>query len=94
MNFADLKYRMFYAPSPYLIDRAATLGCNWVILHSLGIEDLDPDPVTGRPMDRQPIYFEDYPKVAAVRRLLPGSKEAWDGPALPRRASVQRRRSA
>jgi hypothetical protein len=67
MQYGDFKYRMFYAPSPCLIDRAAGLGCNWVLLHSAGIEDLDPAPRTGRPMDRMPIYFEDYPKVAQVR---------------------------
>lgn len=61
------KYRMFYATSPHLIDRAKTLGCNWVIVHSHGIEGEQPHPESGRPMDMCPIYFEDYPKVAQVR---------------------------
>jgi len=63
----DLTYRMFNAPSPHTIDRAAELGCNWVIVHSAGIEQPIPHP-SGRSMDMFPIYFEDYPKVAEVRR--------------------------
>ena len=64
------KYRMFNAPSAYTIDRAASLGLNWVIVHSMGTRgDLDgTDPNSGRRTDPFPIYFEDYPKVAEVRR--------------------------
>ena len=65
MNF---KYRMFNAPSAHTIDRAAGLGCNWVIVHSAGIERPMFHPVTGREMDMYPIYFADYPKVAEGRR--------------------------
>lgn len=62
------KYRMFNAPSPHTIDRAVDLGCNWVIVHSAGIEGPTTDPATGRDTDMFPIYFEDYPKVAEARR--------------------------
>lgn len=63
------RYRMFNAPSPATIDRAKTLGCNWVIVHSSGIEEGLVDPTSGRPMDMFPLYFEDYPKVAEFRRF-------------------------
>ena len=63
----SLTYRMFNAPSAHTIDRAAELGCNWVIVHSAGIEQPIPHP-SGRSMDMFPIYFQDYPKVAEVRR--------------------------
>lgn len=64
----SFKYRMFNAPSSYTIDRAVDLGCNWVIVHSAGIEGPTTDPATGRDRDMFPIYFEDYPKVAEARR--------------------------
>ena len=63
------KYRMFNAPSAATIDRASTLDCNWVIVHSAGIEEGLVDPTSRRPMDMFPIYFEDYPKVAEFRRF-------------------------
>ncbi|MCX7803667.1 MAG: hypothetical protein N3A38_00620 [Planctomycetota bacterium] len=64
------KYRMFNAPSPWTIERAASLGLNWVIVHSMGTRgDMDGrDPASGRRTDPFPIYFEDYPKVAEIRR--------------------------
>jgi hypothetical protein len=62
-------YRMFNAPSGYTIDRAAGLGCNWVIVHSAGIERPMRHAPSGREMDMFPIYFEDYPKVAEVRHF-------------------------
>jgi len=62
-----LTYRMFNAPSAYTIDLAKQLGCNWVIVHSAGIEPEMRHPESGRLMDAFPIYFEDYPKVATVR---------------------------
>ena len=64
------KYRMFNAPSAETIDRAANLEMNWAIVHSAGIEEGLVDPATGRPRDMFPLYFDAYPKVAAVRRGL------------------------
>ena len=64
----EFKYRMFNAPSAHTIDRAAELGCNWVIAHSAGIEKVTIHPESGRETDMYPIWFEDYPKVAQVRR--------------------------
>ena len=63
----EFKYRMFTAPSAHTIDRAAELGCNWVIVHSAGIERRSIDPETGRETDMFGIYFEDYPKIARIR---------------------------
>ena len=68
----EFKYRMFNAPSAHTIDRAAELGCNWVIVHSAGIEKTAIDPATGRETDTIPIYFEDYPKIAQARREQDG----------------------
>ena len=68
----EFKYRMFNAPSAQTIDRAAELGCNWVIVHSAGIERTAIDPGTGRETDTFPIYFEDYPKIAQARREQDG----------------------
>jgi len=62
-----MKYRMFNAPSAYTIDRAAELGCNWVIVHSAGIEQTTRDEATGRPRDWFPVYFDEYPKIAGPR---------------------------
>ncbi len=73
----DLKYRMFNAPSAQTIDRAAELGCNWVIVHSAGIEPTTPDPATGRGRDWFPIYFEGYPRIAEPRH---GQDEPWLAP--------------
>ena len=58
---------MFNAPTMGTIERAKSLGCNWAIVHSAGIEEGLTDPASGRPMDMFPIYFEDYPKVAEYR---------------------------
>ena len=68
MMLKERKYRMFNAPTVGTIDRAAALGCNWVIVHSAGIESGLVDPSSGRPMDMFPMVFEAYPKVAEVRR--------------------------
>ncbi|MFH1654177.1 MAG: hypothetical protein ABIE74_09000 [Pseudomonadota bacterium] len=80
------KYKMFNAPSSYTIECAASLGMNWVIVHSIGLSgqtiglpsfisyDLDmmnrkKIGPSGQTTDiPYPIYFEDYPKVAEVRR--------------------------
>ncbi|HUV38777.1 MAG TPA: hypothetical protein VMY39_04145, partial [Planctomycetota bacterium] len=67
MTLAECTYRMFNAPTPGTIDRAASLGCNWVIVHSAGIESGLVDDDSGRPMDMFPIYFEDYGDVARYR---------------------------
>jgi len=64
----DFKYLIFNAPSAATIDRAASLGCNWAIVHSAGIEEGLVDAASGRPMDAFPLYFDDYPKVASYRR--------------------------
>ncbi len=78
----EFKYRMFNAPSAHTIDRAAELGCNWVIVHSAGIERTTIDAATGRERDWIPIYFEDYPRIA-------GARHEQDGPWLePMRREV------
>ena len=84
----DFKYRMLNAPSAYTIDRAAEIGCNWVIVHSAGIERPVRDPATGRDSDMFPIYFEDYPKVAQARQY---QDAPWLEP-LRREVTVSRRR--
>ena len=68
----EFKYRMLNAPSAHTIDRAAEIGCNWVIVHSAGIEPKTIDPTTGRERDWFPLYFEDYPKVAGPRHHQDG----------------------
>ena len=68
----EFKYRMFNAPSAHTIDRAAELGCNWVIVHSAGDQRAAIDPGTGRETDTFPIYFEDYPKIAQARHEQDG----------------------
>ena len=57
----DYEYLMFNAPSARTIDRAADLGCNWVIVHSMGNDRTHPGVEADE--DLFPIYFEDYPKV-------------------------------
>lgn len=87
----SFRYRMFYATSPYLIDRAASLGMNWAVVHSYGIEGERPHPESGRSMDMCPIYFEDYPRVAEPRHY---SDAVWLEPLRREVASLCRRAKA
>ena len=61
----NFEYLMFNAPSSKTIKIAASLGCNWVIIHSAGIES---------GFKFFPIYFEDYPKVAQIRHFQQGER--------------------
>jgi hypothetical protein len=74
MNF---KYRIHYAPSPNALEQAARVGSNMAVIYSVGPCShlwFARDPATGREMDEFPIYFDAYPKVAAVRR---GADSVW-----------------
>lgn len=74
MNF---KYRIHYAPSPASLEQAARVGANMAVIHSVGPCShlwFGSDPATGRDMDEFPIYFDAYPKVAAIRR---GADAGW-----------------
>jgi hypothetical protein len=74
MNF---KYRIHYAPSPAALEQAARVGSNMAVIYSVGPCShlwFARDPVTGRNMDEFPIYFDAYPKVAAIRR---GADAGW-----------------
>ncbi len=65
------KYRIHYAPSTYALEQAARVGSNMAVIYSVGPCShlwFAKDPMTGREMDEFPIYFDAYPKVAAVRR--------------------------
>jgi len=65
------KYRIHYAPSSRALEQAARVGSNMAVVYSVGPCShlwFARDPVSGREMDEFPIYFDDYPKVAAVRR--------------------------
>ena len=71
------KYRIHNAPSPASLEQAARVGSNYAIVYSLGPCShltFHRDPVSGRTMDEFPIYFDDYPKVAALRR---SADSAW-----------------
>ncbi len=65
----DFEYKIFCAPSPWTIDKAAELGFNAVIVHSCGLtgEYHMRDPATGAERDMYPIYFDAYPRVAKLR---------------------------
>jgi hypothetical protein len=74
MNF---KYRIHYAPSPAALEQAARVGSNMAVIYSVGPCShlwFARDPATGRDMDEFPIYFDAYPKVAAIRR---GADAGW-----------------
>jgi hypothetical protein len=74
MNF---KYRIHYAPSPAALAQAARVGANMAVIHSVGPCShlwFARDPASGRDMDEFPIYFDAYPKVAAIRR---GADAGW-----------------
>ena len=69
----NVKYRIHNAPTPAAIEQAARLGMNWAIVHSVGpCGDFTtpPDPITGRMTDEFPQYFDDYPRMATIRRSL------------------------
>jgi hypothetical protein len=71
------KYRIHNAPSFYSLDQAARVGSNLAIVYSLGPcshLSFEKCPVSGRLMDEFPIYFDDYPKVAAIRH---SADAAW-----------------
>ncbi|MBN1808048.1 MAG: hypothetical protein JW909_03205 [Planctomycetes bacterium] len=70
------KYRIHNAPSSYALEQGARVGSNMAIVYSIGPcshLSFDRDPVTGRFMDEFPIYFEDYPKIAELRRSADSS---------------------
>jgi len=70
------KYRIHNAPTTFALEQAARVGSNLAIVYSVGPcsnLSFDRDPVTGRFMDEFPIYFDDYPKVAAIRRCADAS---------------------
>jgi hypothetical protein len=74
MNF---KYRIHYAPSPAALAQAARVGANMAVIHSVGPCShlwFARDPASGRDMDEFPLYFDAYPKVAAIRR---GADAGW-----------------
>jgi len=65
-----LKYRIHNAPSTFALDQARKLGSTHAIVYSIGPcshLSFDSDPVSGRPMDEFPIYFDAYPKIAELR---------------------------
>ena len=67
----DAKYRIHNAPTTHALEQGARIGSNMAIVHSVGPCShlrFDPCPETGRYMDEFPIYFDDYPKVATLRR--------------------------
>jgi len=73
----DVKYRIHNAPTPHALEQGARIGSNMAIVHSVGpcsFLRFDPCPLTGRDMDEFPIYFDAYPKVAALRR---SADAAW-----------------
>ncbi|MHC4716254.1 MAG: hypothetical protein ACYS5V_04740 [Planctomycetota bacterium] len=73
----DFKYRIHNAPSCHALNQAARVGSNMAIVYSIGPCShltFEPDPVTGRTMDEFPIYFDDYPKIAEIRR---SADAAW-----------------
>ncbi|MEI8241672.1 MAG: hypothetical protein WCI17_00245 [bacterium] len=77
MNF---KYRIHYAPSPAALEQAARVGSNMAVIYSVGPCShlwFARDPVSGRDMDEFPIYFDAYPKVAAIRH---GADSVWIEP--------------
>jgi hypothetical protein len=70
------KYRIHNAPSPYALEQGARVGSNMAIIYSIGpcsSLSFDQDPATGRYMDEFPIYFDDYPKVAELRKSADSS---------------------
>ena len=73
----SVKYRIHNAPSAYALDQAARVGSNMAIVYSVGPCShltFDRDPLTGRTMDEFPIYFDDYPRIAEIRR---SADAAW-----------------
>lgn len=71
------KYRIHNAPTTFALEQAARLKSNYAIVYSIGpcsSLSFHRDPVTGRTMDEFPIYFDDYPKVATLRR---SADAAW-----------------
>jgi hypothetical protein len=71
----SFKYRIHYAPSAASLEQAARVGSNMAVIYSVGPCShlwFARDPETGREMDEFPIYFEDYPKVAAIRHQSDG----------------------
>jgi hypothetical protein len=80
MPTTSAKYRIHNAPSFYALEQAARVGSNMAIVYSIGpcsSLTFDRDPATGRCMDEFPIYFDDYPKVAELRR---SADAAWLAP--------------
>ena len=73
----SVKYRIHNAPSAYALDQAARIGSNMAIVYSVGPCShltFERDPVSGRTMDEFPIYFDDYPKIAELRRIRCGAR--------------------
>ena len=73
----DAKYMIHNAPTTHALEQGARIGSNMAIVHSVGPCShlrFDPCPETGRYMDEFPIYFDDYPKVATLRR---SADAAW-----------------
>lgn len=67
----EFTYRIHNAPSPNALEQGARVGSNMAIVYSVGpcsSLTFDRDPVTGRCMDEFPVYFDDYPRVATLRR--------------------------
>lgn len=67
----DFTYRIHYAPSPATLAQAARVGANMAVIWSVGPSShwwFARDPMSGREMDEFPLYFDAYPKVAAIRR--------------------------
>jgi hypothetical protein len=71
MEKTMFKYRIHYAPSSHTLEQAVRVRANMAVVHSIGPCShlwFGKDPLSGRATDEFPIYFDDYPKVAAPRR--------------------------
>ena len=67
MSPSPFPIRMLYAITPQAREKAAAMGCNWALVHTLGHKrhrSLD-NPL---PHDDLPLYFESDPAVAALRK--------------------------
>lgn len=59
--------RMLYATTPQTREKAAQMGCNWALVHTMG-HKAHRSNENPRPNDDLPIYFTSVPQVAALRR--------------------------
>lgn len=59
--------RMLYAITPQAREKAARMGCNWVLVHSLG-HKAHRSNENPRPNDDLPIRYAADPRIAALRR--------------------------